>query len=590
MTNLVYPHCSYPQKTEDRTIKSLLLHVLVFVPFVCPVEPQSYRFIVEVNQNRASTSHSFSINTEPGTLSAMPMNDGRPVQNEPSHITRANGYSGPRTPCDDKPCRRNKFQIITLMYGTGGGNYSRITGPEDHGQSFSGHSEKSHYLYDNEHNDENSGRPTDSRHSLDESCYEQPCCHRQGRCIFAPSRSIQCRSTSDDSFVCRTDVCLQTGDQESGLVSHPEETSTVVSGADSTIGPSLTSNPPPAKKQRKAGSKKYRCDHPGCEKLLGSQGSLRSHKSQYHTGEQSCPQCQKTLPNAQALSVHKRKYHTPEQTCPECQKILPNAQALSTHKRKDHTGEQTCPECQKTLPNAPALSHHKRKEHTPEQTCAECQKILPNTEALSDHKRKYHTPEQTCPECQKTLPNARALLVHKRKDHTPEQTCPECQKTQPNTQALSVHKSLYHTGEKTCPECQKILPNANALSDHKRKDHTGEQTCPECQKTLPNAPALSVHRSKYHTGEQTCPECQKTLPNAQALTSHKRRDHTGEQICPECQKTLPNAKALSNHNSQHHSGEQTCPECRKILPNARALSDHRRQHRKRKLDDVQSSD
>ncbi|WP_257282511.1 C2H2-type zinc finger protein, partial [Endozoicomonas sp. ISHI1] len=523
------------------------MHVLVVVPFVCPVESQTYRFIVEVNQNGGSASQSFSIKTEPGTLSAMPMNDGRPVQNEPSHITRTNGYSGSGSPPDDKPCRRNKFQIITCMYGTGSGNYSRTTGQEGHGQSFNVHSEKSHYLYDNEHNDENSGRPTDSRHSLDENCYQQPCCHRQGRCIFAPFTTIWCLSTSDDSFACRTDVYLQTGDQESGPVSHPADGPTVVSGADSTTGPSLTLNPPPAKKQRKAGSKKYRCDHPGCEKSFSSQASLSTHKSQYHTGERNCPECQKTLPNARDLSDHKSQYHTGEQTCPECQKTLPNTKALWDHKRKDHTSEQTCPECQKTLSNAKALSIHKSEYHTGERTCPECQKTLPNAKALSNHKRKDHTSEQTCLECQKTLPNALALSVHKRKDHTSGQTCPGCQKTLRNAKALSDHKSQYHTGGQTCPECQKTLPNAQALSNHKRKDHTPEQTCPECQKILPNAQALSNHKRKDHTPEQTCPECQKTLPNTEALWDHKRKDHTSEQTCPECQKTLSNAKALSIH-------------------------------------------
>ncbi|WP_257282363.1 C2H2-type zinc finger protein [Endozoicomonas sp. ISHI1] len=517
------------------------MQVLAFVPFVCPVEPQTYRFIVEVNQNRASTGQSFSIKTELGKFSAMSMTDWRLMQNEPSHntgknITSTNGYSGSGMPPYDKLCRRNKLQIITLMYGTGSGNYSRTTRPEDHGQSFNRHSEKSHYLYDNGHNDKNSGRPTDSRHSLDENCYEQPCCNRQGRCIFAPTTSTQCRSTSDDSFACGTDLYLQTADQESGLVCRPSEGPTFILGADSTTGPALKLNPPPAKKQRQAGSKKYRCDHPGCEKSLGSQASLNNHKRQYHTGEQTCPDCQKTLPNNQALSNHKRKDHTPEQTCPECQKTLPNAKALSNHKSQYHTGEQTCPDCQKTLPNNQALSNHKRQYHTPGQTCPECQKTLPNAKALSNHKSQYHTGEQTCHECQKTLTNAQALSDHKRKDHT---------------------------GEQTCPECQKIMPNARVLSNHKRKDHTPEQTCAECQKILPNSKALSDHKSHYHSGEQTCSECQKTLPNARALSIHKRKDHTPEQTCPECQKTLPNVQALSNH---------------------------KRQHRKRKLDDAKSSD
>ncbi|WP_257282508.1 hypothetical protein, partial [Endozoicomonas sp. ISHI1] len=96
------------------------MHVLIVVPFVCTVESQTYRFIVEVNQNGVSVSQSFFIKTEPGTLSAMPINDGGAMQNEPSNITRTNGYSGSGSPLDDKPCRRNKFQIITCMYGTGG--------------------------------------------------------------------------------------------------------------------------------------------------------------------------------------------------------------------------------------------------------------------------------------------------------------------------------------------------------------------------------------------------------------------------------------------------------------------------------------
>ncbi|WOG27832.1 C2H2-type zinc finger protein [Endozoicomonas sp. 8E] len=397
------------------------------------------------------------------------MTDWRLMQNEPSHMTNTNGYSGSGMLPDDKPCRRNKLQIITLMYGTGGGNYSQTTESEDHGQSFNRHSEKSHYLYDNDHNDENSGRSTDSRHSLDKNCHEQPCCNQQRVCIFAPSTSTWCCSTSDGSFACRTDLYWQTGDQESGPVSYPAEAPIVVSEADSTTGASLKLNPPPAKKQKKAVTKKYRCHHPGCEKSLSSQNSLHNHKSQYHTGERTCLECQKPLRNARALAVHKRKDHTGKQTCPECQKPLPNAQALAVHKSQYHTGERTCLECQKPLRNARALAVHKRKDHTGKQTCPECQKPLPNAQALAVHKSQYHTGERTCLECQKPLRNARALAVHKRKDHTGEQTCAECQKTLPNVQALANHKGKYHTGKQTCPECQKILPNPSALSNHKRQ-------------------------------------------------------------------------------------------------------------------------
>ncbi|WP_422472867.1 C2H2-type zinc finger protein [Endozoicomonas sp. ALB032] len=422
------------------------------------------------------------------------MTDWKLMQNEVSHTISTNEWSGMLS--DDQPSRRNKLQIITLMYGTGGGNYSRVTESEVHGQSFNRHREKSHYLYDSDNNDENSGRPTDSRHSFDKNCHEQPCCNQQGVCIFAPSASTLCRSISDDSFAYTTDVYWQAGDQESGSVSHPAEAPTVVSEADSTTGGSLKLNPPPAEKQKKAVIKKYRCHHPGCKKLFSSQASLHTHKSQYHCGERTCLECQKSLPNAQALAVHKRKDHTGEQTCSECKTTLPNAQALLLHKRRDHTGEQTCPDCQKLMPNA---------------------------QVLSTHKSLYHTGERICPECLKTLPNTQALSVHKRKDHTEKQTCPECQRTLANAHALSAHKSQYHTGKRTCPECQKTLANAHSLSAHKSQYHTGKRTCPECQTTLPNVKALAAHRRKDHTGERTCPECQTTLPNSQALSNHRRQ-------------------------------------------------------------------
>ena len=96
-------------------------------------------------------------------------------------------------------------------------------------------------------------------------------------------------------------------------------------------------NPPTAKKKRGAASKKYPCSHQDCFLSFTTQASLNSHKSQYHSGEKTCPHCQKTLKNAIALSNHKRKEHSGEQTCPHCQKTLNNSQALSDHKLEKST-------------------------------------------------------------------------------------------------------------------------------------------------------------------------------------------------------------------------------------------------------------
>ena len=203
-------------------------------------------------------------------------------------------------------------------------------------------------------------------------------------------------------------------------------------------------NPPTAKKKREAGSKEYPCRHQDCDLSFATQASLNSHKSQYHSGEKTCPDCQKPLKNAKALSNHKRQEHSGEQTCPVCQKTLKSAKALSDHKQKEHSGKQTCPVCQKTVSNA---------------------------KALCTHKSQYHSGEKICPDCQKTLSNAKALSDHKRQEHSEKQTCPVCQRIVPNAKALSTHKSHYHSGEKICPDCQKPLKNTKALSDHKRRMH-----------------------------------------------------------------------------------------------------------------------
>ena len=76
-----------------------------------------------------------------------------------------------------------------------------------------------------------------------------------------------------------------------------------------------------------------------------------------------CDECNKIFYKKETLSSHKTGYHTGEQTCPVCKEKLPNAQALSDHKRKEHTGEQTCPVCKEKLPNAQALSSHKSRYH-----------------------------------------------------------------------------------------------------------------------------------------------------------------------------------------------------------------------------------
>ena len=94
---------------KDRAIKSLLIHVLLFVSFVCLAESQTQTFIVELEHNAGSPSQNFSIKPKLDTLPAMQMVDIGSLQSKPTEIISTNSYSGSDTPPDDKPYSPRRY-------------------------------------------------------------------------------------------------------------------------------------------------------------------------------------------------------------------------------------------------------------------------------------------------------------------------------------------------------------------------------------------------------------------------------------------------------------------------------------------------
>ncbi len=160
---------------------------------------------------------------------------------------------------------------------------------------------------------------------------------------------------------------------------------------------------------------------------------MSSHKSKYHSGQQTCDatvigeegqerSCGKICKNRQALSVHKTRAHTGQKACDValvgedgqprlCGVVCKNLQALKDHKSKIHSGQKTCSAivvgedgqprpCGTVCKNIQVLSYHRRRDHSGQQTCAvvlvgrDCQqrlcgKICRSARALSDHKRVH---------------------------------------------------------------------------------------------------------------------------------------------------------------------------------------------------------
>ncbi|WOG26987.1 hypothetical protein [Endozoicomonas sp. 8E] len=258
-----------------------------------------------------------------------------------------------------------------------------------------------------------------------------------------------------------------------------------------------------------------------------------------------------------------------------CEKVYKSTQSLLKHQKRVHSGKKTC--------LAPVVGKDGRL-----QSCGE---VWKNAGALSDHKRKAHTGQQTCKvimvteddqerPCGKVCMNASALSSHKKSAHTRQQTCDvtvvgEGGQLQPcgtlckSAQSLSCHKSRHHYGQKTCDvilvaedgqqrPCGTVCKNVDALRYHKKSTHTGQQTCD----------VMMVMKN----GERR--PCGKVCKNSQALYDHKRISHNGQQTC-----------------DVMVVGEDGQPRpCGKVYKNVFTLSQHKGIHRKRKPFDANQKD
>ena len=279
-------------------------------------------------------------------------------------------------------------------------------------------------------------RPIPSRHTQDENCPLQPCCH-QRHCILRsttlasqhgddfccadclgssitrqPIASTQCGSIPDQTIVCRTHIHLQTGGPESNPHSvnmGSVESETITRKAGSTT--QAQGNPPPAKKKKHSRTKthqteaerisKYHCDQPDCPYQTDWSTNLKQHKKthqpkaertyKYHCDRLDCPY---QTDRSDHLKQHKKthqaraertyKYHCDQ---PDCPYQTDQSTNLEKHKKTHQPkAERTCkyhcdqPDCSYQNDRHADLELHK-KTH----------------QARTERTYKYHCDQPDCP-------------------------------------------------------------------------------------------------------------------------------------------------------------------------------------------------
>ena len=340
-------------------------------------------------------------------------------------LSRSHWHWNPELPIFDQldeqeSKQQRKLQIITLMDRPYGG-YSLSTLPWGWDQPFKIFSPFTGYSYSSIANypfryGDDPDWPIPPRHTQDENCPLQPCCHLL-HCIFGPTTlanqhgddcccadclgssitrqriaSSQFDSASDQTIVCRTHIHLQTEGPESNPHSvnmGSVESETITQKASSTTQAQGT--PPPAKKKkhsrtvkmhqaRAERTYKYHCDQPDCPYQTDLSAILKRHKKthqaraertyKYHCDQPDCPY-QTDL--SAILKRHKKthqpraertyKYHCDQPDCPyQTDQSSHLEQHKKTHQaRAERTYQYHCdqPDCPYQTDWSADLERHK---------------------------------------------------------------------------------------------------------------------------------------------------------------------------------------------------------------------------------------
>ena len=444
-----------------------------------------------------------------------------------------------------------ELQIITLMDRPYGGHSSSTLPwgwdqPFNTFSTFTGHSYSSIASYPLRYGDDPDW-PIPPRHTQDENCPLQPCCHLL-HCILRPTTfasqhgedccvdylgssitrqpiaSTQCDSTSDQSIQCRTYIHLQTGGPESNPHSvnmGSVESETITQKAGSTT--QAQGNPPPAKKKKHSRTKthqakakrtyQYHCDQPDCPYQTDRSACLKQHKKthqtraertyQYHCNQPDCPyqtdwstHLEKHKKTHQVRAERTYRYHCDQPDCPYQTDWSTHLEKhKKTHQDKaERTYQYHCdqPDCSYQTDLRANLEQH-RKTH----------------QAKAERTYRYRCGQ---PDCSYMTDRSDHLKLHKkthqaRAERTYKYHCdqPDCPYQTDRSTHMEQHKKRHQAkAERTykyhcdLPDCPYRVDRSDHLERHK-KTHQGR-----AERTYQYRPAgLPLPDRLKHTSGET---------------------------------------------------------------------------------------
>ena len=244
----------------------------------------------------------------------------------------------------------------------------------------------------------------------------------------------------------------------------------------------------------------YRCNQPGCGKMIESGAKMVAHHSSQHTGgatklaqakpsfQCSVAGCEGTFASGGRLAEHMRRKH-------EMNDCGPQRLAFPCNAGVEH--------CTQVFTTARAFIRHMKDEHGMKPwLCGPCDKRFMERQNLQFHLMSHGDQRNfACDICNKSFSNPRQLYTHRALHLGRRFLCQECGYRARSSANLRGHvRSKHEQRTHTCNLCSKKFSSGNNLRNHQRI-HTGEAPyeCELCGVKFKRMHHLHSHiESKMH--------------------------------------------------------------------------------------------
>lgn len=248
--------------------------------------------------------------------------------------------------------------------------------------------------------------------------------------------------------------------------------------------------------------RKFKCDHPGCDKSYKRKVDLDDHKAVHLAVKPfrcivtAC--CNKTFARKGDLMKHVKCAHN-GLTCEACGLRFRKKCKLQKHWQLVHpnlaAGQKVapgiCPDCGKEFSNRSHLlthieSHRKTEKNVKKHKCKDCDEAFEEFLDMVRHRKAKHPKTFTCEQCGLVYKRLEQLKRHQDATHNEMLVrCPQdgCEFTFMSRPAMKLHFRVVHLQMKDfkCQHCDKAFAYKGVLRRHIQKIHKVEPTAEELE-------------------------------------------------------------------------------------------------------------